>query len=198
MTRRHDPEESFNRAALETIAEQIPQADGHRLCEWPHCTRAADYRAPRSPRQFRPFRWFCLDHVRSYNQAWNYFAGMDSDAIEAEIQRDTVWHRPSWPLGARPCDGSRVRTDRFQDPLGAFGGNGGAAADRRERQRTPRDDALNTLGLAAEADLVDIKARYKVLVKETHPDTNGGCKDSEERFKAINAAYSYLVKSDPS
>lgn len=181
------------KTALETVVEQVAQ-DGERICEWPHCNEEANYRAPRSPRQFRPFRWFCLEHVRTYNKAWDYFAGMDADRIEAEIQRDIVWHRPSWPLGTSPTNGERVRTDRVHDPYGVFGDD--AEDDGRPRRSSPRDEALLVLGLDASADVAEIKVRYKALVKEYHPDTNGGSKEAEEKFKTISAAYSYLVKSE--
>jgi curved DNA-binding protein CbpA len=41
--------------------------------------------------------------------------------------------------------------------------------------------------------LVELKARYKTLVKRHHPDRHGGDRDAEERLKAINEAYTYLV-----
>ena len=40
-----------------------------------------------------------------------------------------------------------------------------------------------------------IKRRYKELVKKHHPDANGGDKQAEERFKAINQAYATLMES---
>ena len=38
-----------------------------------------------------------------------------------------------------------------------------------------------------------VKSRYKELVKQHHPDTNGGDKDSEERIKQINEAYQIIM-----
>jgi curved DNA-binding protein CbpA len=42
----------------------------------------------------------------------------------------------------------------------------------------------------------ELKARYKELCKQHHPDLNGGDKDAEERLKLINEAYTYLRESD--
>ena len=70
---------------------------------------------------------------------------------------------------------------------------------RRTRPSHPpsqRDDALAKLDLDRNASPPERKARYKVLVKKHHPDANGGCKASEERFKLINEAYTYLLKCD--
>ena len=42
---------------------------------------------------------------------------------------------------------------------------------------------------------VRLKARYKVLVKQHHPDAHGGDKDAEEKLKIINQAYATLKAS---
>ncbi|MGZ8362950.1 MAG: molecular chaperone DnaJ [Caulobacteraceae bacterium] len=41
----------------------------------------------------------------------------------------------------------------------------------------------------------DLKKAFRKAAMECHPDRNGGCKDSEARFKELNEAYSIL--SDP-
>ena len=38
----------------------------------------------------------------------------------------------------------------------------------------------------------ELKSRYKELVKKHHPDTNGGTKAAEEKFKEIREAYETL------
>ncbi|WP_375672832.1 J domain-containing protein, partial [Bartonella sp. AA16SXTY] len=55
--------------------------------------------------------------------------------------------------------------------------------------------AFDTLGLQANASAEDIKARYKELVKKHHPDSNGGNRSSEERFRDVLNAYNLLKKS---
>ena len=37
-----------------------------------------------------------------------------------------------------------------------------------------------------------VKLRYKELVKQLHPDVNGGNKRAEERLKLVNDAYRTL------
>src|SRR5438552_17733411 len=88
-----------------------------RLCDHPGCDAGADFRAPRSRLELDRYYWFCLEHVRAYNSAWNYYRGMSEPEIEAEIRRDTVWQRPSWKLGERhgPIPGMR-------DPFGLYNG----------------------------------------------------------------------------
>src|SRR4029079_3800137 len=53
-------------------------------------------------------------------------------------------------------------------------------------------DYYDLLGVQRGADDAAIKAAYRRLAMEHHPDRKNGCKDSEARFKAINEAYDVL------
>jgi len=53
-------------------------------------------------------------------------------------------------------------------------------------------DYYELLGVQRGADDAAIKAAYRRLAKEHHPDRKNGCKESEARFKAINQAYDIL------
>ena len=53
-------------------------------------------------------------------------------------------------------------------------------------------DYYELLGVARGADDAAIKAAYRRLAKEHHPDRKNGCKESEAQFKAINEAYDVL------
>ena len=53
-------------------------------------------------------------------------------------------------------------------------------------------DYYELLGVPRGADEAAIKAAYRSLAKEHHPDRKNGCKESEARFKAINEAYDVL------
>jgi hypothetical protein len=170
------------------IAEPGPPA---RLCDH-----------PRSRIELNHYYWFCLDHVRAYNSAWNYYAGMNEAEIEAEIRRDTTWQRPTWKLGQRhgPAYEARVR-----DHFGVYRENGGKAG-QQGRARSPGGDASARVASAREQALAvfdmdppftqaTLKARYKVLVKMHHPDAHGGDKEAEEKLKIINQAYTTLKAS---
>jgi DnaJ-class molecular chaperone len=58
--------------------------------------------------------------------------------------------------------------------------------------RNAERKALETLGLEFEATGVEIKARFKELVKRHHPDANGGDRATEDRLRDIIQAYKYL------
>ena len=171
-----------------------------RACDHPGCEAGGDYRAPKSRLELNRYFWFCLEHVRAYNVAWNYYAGMNEAEVEAEIRRDTVWQRPSWRLGQRHGPGPRVN-----DPFGFYAGGDQDGARRRNghdhrrdaaaRAASARDQALAVFDLEPPLTPVRLKARYKVLVKLHHPDANGGDKAAEEKLKIINQAYATLKAS---
>jgi len=172
-----------------------------RACDHPGCTAGGEFRAPRSRLDLDHYYWFCLDHVRAYNAAWNYYAGMSTTEIEAEIRRDTVWQRPSWKLGQRhtPSTGPRMR-----DPFGFYnatnGHNGAHRADGRARDEaaralSAREQALAVFEIEPPFTVTHLKARYKTLVKLHHPDAHGGDKVAEEKLKIINQAYATLKAS---
>lgn len=166
-------------------------------CAWPGCSASGTYRAPQSTRELRCFIWFCLEHIREYNQRWNYFAGMNEHEIEAHRRADTTWHRPSWRFGAASID----QTSYFRDPFGFF--TNGELGDDPKKSHTRNGTNGRGLGKGAEMMAVlqldpgftldDLKRRYKTMVKRHHPDLHGGDRAAEEQLKTINEAYSYLI-----
>ena len=177
-----------------------------RLCDRPDCGEPGHYRAPKGRDRLEDFHWFCIDHVREYNKAWNYYANMSMDEVEAETRSDTTWQRPTWPLGARA--GGHPRHARGAPPIhDGFdyfgGGSEGAAQARRNgharaagfHPSSPEARAMELMALEAPLNLTGLKARYKELVKLHHPDANGGDKLAEERLKEIIEANSTLKKA---
>ena len=156
------------------------------LCEWPGCTAAAAYPAPRAPDRLHEYVWFCLEHVRAYNREWSYCPDMHPADIDAAV-------RGSMEFGRRRFGGGFTAPPAFDDPLGVFGGAGGRARpSRRWPPGSPEAEAAAALSLADDMTLPALKSRYKDLVKHHHPDANGGCPASEERMKSITRAYRVL------
>lgn len=183
---------TFDRLDTSFAAASAGEASARRCCEWGGCERDGDYRAPRSRSDLRSYRWFCLDHVREYNAAWNYYAGMTDAEVEADLRFDTVWQRPSWPLGAA-AKLYLWRGRRIHDGFATYAEEG--ASPKVREPVTAETRALLVLELQAPVTVAIVKARYKELVKRHHPDANGGDKAAEERFKEINEAYRTVMSS---
>ncbi len=169
-----------------------------RRCQIPGCDQEGAHRAPRSRQQISEYYWFCLDHVRAYNAAWNYYHDMSEAEIEAHIRHDTTWRRPSWRIG----NGPRFVYTALRDEFGLFENDDevtkAEAARRRGRGRDGGAVAAGEIQALAMLDLVppvtfaEIRKRYRKLVKRHHPDANGGDRAAEERLKLINQAYTQL------
>jgi hypothetical protein len=158
-----------------------------RGCAQSGCAEEGLYPAPLSRDRLREYKWFCLEHIREYNKAWDFFAGMKEDEIEAQRRFDTVWNRPSWRVGAGPKGFGDIH-----DGFGFFNDGGAEPPRPRQRPQTEEDLALAELELQQPVAFDEIKARYIELVKRLHPDANGGDPDNEERLKRINEAYAKL------
>jgi DnaJ-class molecular chaperone len=167
-------------------------------CDWKGCGNTATHRAPKGRLRENEYWRFCLEHVREYNHSYNYFAGMSEEAV-TKYQKDSITgHRPTWKMGARPGGGD-FGPRGAQDPFNMFrelgGGSWRPQSERTEPQRTVRNaerKALHELDLEEGADKVEIKARFKLLVKRHHPDANGGDRGSEDKLREIIQAYNYL------
>jgi curved DNA-binding protein CbpA len=176
-------------------------------CAWNGCEQPALYPAPKGRGRENEYIHFCLDHVRAYNKAYNYFDGMSDDDVASYQKADQTGQRPTWFMGANrfsrmsPTDrraarrfGADLHTD---DPFSLFDeGEDAAARAPRGRPVKPLERrALRTLDLGDDARKESIKSRFKELVKRHHPDLNGGDRGSEDRLRDVIQAYSYLRKS---
>lgn len=175
------------------------------LCQWDGCKEKGTHKAPVGRHAEGEYFRFCIDHVRQYNKSFNYFSGV-ADKDIARFQKEALTgHRPTWKLGTNATghaaaefssmrSGSAGYHKRMRDPMGFFA---------RRQQEAPRERklkalearALDTLGLDAKATGEDIRRRYKQLVKQHHPDANGGDRASEDRFRAVLEAYRLLKQA---
>ena len=166
------------------------ETHSHRRCAADGCLQQGNYPAPKSRSALRDYLWFCLEHVREYNKSWNYYEGLQGAALEAEIRRATTWERPSWKFATgKPSENS------FEDPLGLFDFENRDASPEARQVPPEERRAWKILQLSPVTDVDIVKKQYKRLVKQNHPDKNGGDAAAEERLKDINLAYSLIRKS---
>ncbi|HVL79408.1 MAG TPA: J domain-containing protein [Sphingomicrobium sp.] len=143
-----------------------------RLCDREGCDEAGDRPAPKAPNN--PERWyFCEAHAAEYNKNWDYFAGLSAEeaarrAADEEGSASAFRRSAHWKW-AGPGDGSRSRDEMR---------------------------ALDALELEADADFRSIKAAYRRLAKENHPDLKPGDEEAATRFRQVQAAYDVLRKAE--
>jgi curved DNA-binding protein CbpA len=56
-------------------------------------------------------------------------------------------------------------------------------------------DPYQVLGVSPDASDAEIRTAYRRLVKQTHPDHNGGSPEAARRFEAVQAAYAQIQES---
>jgi len=194
----------FDRIRVKPANDRRVHADSP-TCEWAGCAQKATHRAPKGRLREREYWRFCLDHVREYNNSYNYFAGMSTDEISRYQKAAITGHRPTWKMGlgknsAGPGSRPDGEYDSAHDPFGMFREFGGGWRSSHERAETPSGrpvrnaerKALSVLGLEHDVTAVDVKAKFKLLVKRHHPDANGGDRACEDRLREIIQAYKYL------
>ena len=163
--------------------------DGKALCMASGCEAHADYPAPRNKQDLRNYIKFCLEHIRCFNQSWNYYDGIEGDELEAEIRRATTWERPTWKFGTGKS--AYQFDDRFHFFENAEPSN---AKDSTSALDPEEAKAWALFDLPANSDMQELKKRYNELAKKYHPDHNQGDSHAEELLKEINLAYSVLRK----
>ncbi len=172
---------------------------GERPCAHPGCPEAGQYRAPlhRPGSSFAPpsgpgeWQYFCLPHVRAFNAGWDYFDGMDEDAI---WQAQTPY--PTWDRETRAfAHNAMASEERVNDTLGVLRWKAASAAHPAKALCREDRQALARLGLPESASLAEVKAKYRQLARRTHPDANEGRRTHEDHFRALTEAYSHLRQS---
>ena len=183
-----------------------------RKCDWPGCSEAGLYRAPKSPNELNEFRWYCKNHIQDFNKSWNYFADWTEEELEAQRRADISWERPTWKLGSIPIrpegpaghvNGNAWARWGYQDPLEVLGDNatintGGREEAKKARKRLlPKNEqsALEILGCEADQPKADIRARFRSLVRDLHPDMNGGKREDEDRLRDVVWAWDQIKAS---
>lgn len=191
----------FDSIRIKPDKERVAAEDNPR-CQWDGCTRAGTHKAPRGRGAEGEYLHFCIDHVRLYNKSYNYFDGMDDTQVRAYQKDSLTGHRPTWKMGTNKGPDNekpfrRTWNADAHDPFHFFDADAKARreAPRKRKLKTLEKRSLDTLNLDESADAAAIKARYKELVKQLHPDANGGDRSMEEKLRQIIQAYNILRQS---
>jgi hypothetical protein len=179
-----------------------------RVCDKPGCGKPGKFRAPRSAEQLDSFWWFCLDHVREYNLKWNFFQDQSDDDLERQFAADRVWERPTSPFSetvqrrSPHAEGRAWARFGFDDPMELLGEKatmnpGGDRPGPRPQRRLPPTErkALEILDAQDTQTKTEIRQIYKAMVKDLHPDMNGGKRDDEARLTEVVWAWEQIKSS---
>jgi len=186
----------FDRIRVKPDKDRRPKTGGP-VCEWHGCKEKATNKAPKARGTEKEYWNYCIKHAREYNQSYNFFSGM-SDAAVMAFQKDALTgHRPTWKMGT----GKRnIKPDLSAfgtrgDPFGLFGEGMRNEQKKQTEKRQIRNaerKALDRLGLDVGATPQQVKVRFKELVKQFHPDANGGDRSTEDRLVEVIQSYNYL------
>ena len=171
-------------------------------CAVKGCDEPGEFRAPVTPANFDgpgQYRLLCLDHVRAHNASYNFFRGMSPDEIEEEMSPIPKREGGRRFAFGRTGDPGPAWGD-FDDPLDAIAARfrgSGSMRDAEQRARfTPAErEALHVMGLGHDAELSAVRKRYFALVRQYHPDRNGGDRSHEARLTAVIEAFQRLKKA---
>ncbi|MFY8113365.1 MAG: J domain-containing protein, partial [Rhabdaerophilum sp.] len=168
----------FDRIRSKPNAEEV-RADQEPLCQHPGCRRKGEFRAPKGRDHEGEFYLFCLEHVKEYNQSYNYFAGMTDAAVQSYQKDALTGHRPTWNISVTGAGlGAESKVDAatlLRAKLDRLRRAREAAAEARVRPVGKAAlKALEALGLDDKADKPTVRRRFKELAKRLHPDLNEG------------------------
>jgi hypothetical protein len=177
-------------------------AAGDRPCDFAGCDRPGQFRAPKSPERLDDYYWFCKDHVREYNLKWNFFEGTTDAEFRDFLARDRVWGRATQPFGPRADEGRAWARLGISDPADLLGekatqnpGRTAPAVQATRRLPATERKALEILDARDTWTRGEIRRQYKSLVKDLHPDMNGGDRRDEERLQQVVWAWDQIKDS---
>jgi DnaJ domain len=169
-------------------------------CDFPDCKLQGAYRAPKSPDLLDEYFWFCKDHIREYNLKWNFFQGTTDEEFQKVMDKDRVWERETKPFSQKD-DGRAWARLGVNDPLSILGSNatqnpGRVPTGTATRKLPPTErKAVEILDARDTWTKTEIRKQYKSLVKDLHPDMNGGDRSDEDRLQEVVWAWDQIKDS---
>jgi hypothetical protein len=175
-----------------------------RQCESGGCGEPGKYRAPKHPDNLEEFFWFCLTHIREFNSKWNFFENHSEAEMEKQFAADRVWERETRPFGEKVINPSVEEKAwarlGIEDPHEVLGENatrnpGKANATGSRRLPAVERKAIDILEAHDDWTKIELRKQYKKLIKELHPDLNGGNRADEDRLQQVVWAWDQIKTS---
>ena len=161
------------------------------ICEWRSCKKIGDFKAPIEKDNSRKFKWLCVEHIKLFNNNWDYFEGMSQYEFESFLRSDLTWHRPTQEFSSSDNFFNILWNNALNDKFKIF--NDSDVNSNYNKKLNEKDkDAFKIMGLNLTDDWAAIQKKFKILVKKFHPDKHSGNKQYEDKLKKITMAYSHL------
>ena len=162
------------------------------VCDWTNCKKSGKFKAPQEKDNSKNYKWLCEEHIKLFNNNWNYFEGMSQNEIENFIKSDITWHRPTQKFGSSDNFFNILWNNALNDNFNLFKGEKIFKDSEYNKLNEKDKDAFRIMGLEINAEWLIIQKKFKTLVKKFHPDRNAGNKQFEDKLKKITLAYSHL------
>ena len=164
-----------------------------RICDHEGCNREGKFRAPKSSDWVSTeYYWFCRKHVVEYNNQWNF--------NNHELSRRNTLGKRSADYVDRNLFGKQSKAE--SEILAAAHGLSAAQRaqselDNKSRHRLTINEqrALDILMVTATSSKAEIRKSYNNLIKDLHPDLNGGTRCDEERLQEVRWAWDKIKNS---
>ena len=162
------------------------------VCDWTNCKKSGKFKAPQEKDNSKNYKWLCEEHIKLFNNNWNYFEGMSQNEIENFIKSDITWHRPTQKFGSSDNFFNILWNNALNDNFNLFKGEKIFKGSKYNILNEKDKDAFKIMGLEINTEWLIIQKKFKTLVKKFHPDRNAGNKQFEDKLKKITLAYSHL------
>jgi len=162
------------------------------ICDYKNCKKIGKHKAPIEKDNSKKFRWLCLDHIKEFNQKWDYFKGMSNHEIYNFLKSDMTWHKPTQSFNSPDNFFNILWKNTLNEGENILNGEYGKKIKTKINFSNKDREAYKIIGLEVGAKWDIIQNQFKKLVKKYHPDMNAGDKKFEEKLKIVTLAYTQL------
>ena len=162
------------------------------ICDYKNCKKIGKHKAPIEKDNSKKFRWLCLDHIKEFNQRWDYFKGMSDHEIYNFMKSDMTWHKPTQSFNSPDNFFNILWKNTLNEGKNILNSEYGKKIKTKINFSNKDIGAFKIIGLEVGTKWDIIQNQFKKLVKKYHPDMNAGDKKFEEKLKIVTLAYTQL------
>ena len=162
------------------------------ICDYKNCKKIGKHKAPIEKDNSKKFRWLCLNHIKEFNQRWDYFKGMSNHEIYNFMKSDMTWHKPTQSFNSPDNFFNILWKNTLNEGKNILNSEYGKKIKTKINFSNKDREAFKIIRLEVGSKWNIIQNQFKKLVKKYHPDMNAGDKKFEEKLKIVTLAYTQL------